>query len=439
MTRGTVSCFVDQEDDRLFQVDAPINAGNSGGPVVNERGHVVGVASAKLSGEEIANVGFAVPIFEVHELLARHGIDYDHGTAGDELEGPELARRVTPAVALLEVTIGAGSVGLERQMQLNYSATMTSKDRPSTPTNRFDPFGGPFVPRGRFGPRGFGAFQVNRPKTERGKLQVDVIGETYETDFDLELPFLFGPAALLSIDPLGEEGETSWYQQRTISLLRTQEEQQDNSPFGPRLHRPPFFHDPFAPREEPRKKVVGVTSAFERYDYELGTVTTDTSTVKKKYNLKTIEDDVDPKIGMTGSGEIVFDRAEGVPNSSTFSGTFEVTADNVTLKIPVTFTYAATDPNPPAPKPAPIAKKPSKPIDRTLKPDQIDGVLWRLASGDQNELRKVLSELTRATPGERRAEVTQDIEHHLKHKEWPIRHFAARALTNGLLRRTRRL
>jgi hypothetical protein len=409
VTTGTVAGFVDQEGDRLFQVDAPINAGNSGGPVVNQRGHVVGVASAKLSGEEISNVGFAVPVAEVCELLRRHQIAYREGRGGEELAGPELARQVTPAVGLIEVTIGSGGVGLERQIQLNYSATMTTKDPPSARANRRDPFGGPFGPGVRFGPRGF---QVNAPKTERGKLLVDVIGETSDSEFDLNLPYLFGPAALLAIDPLGEEGETSWYRQRTISLIRTKEEGQDNSPFGPRLHRPPFFPDPFAPRAEPRKKVVGVTSAFERYDYELGDVTTDTITVKKKYNLKSLEADADPK-------------------SSTFSGVFEVASDNVTLKIPVTLTYSATDPNPPAPQPAAVASQPAtppKPVDRTLQPDKIDGVLRRLRSDDQNDVQQVLGELRLATPGERQQELALAIEPHLKHENWVIRQSAAQAL-----------
>lgn len=432
VTRGTVSGIVDQDDDRLFQVDAPINAGNSGGPVVNASGHVVGVASAKLSGEEISNIGFAVPVAEVRELLEKHGVNCGEATSSAVLEGPELARQVTPSVALLEVTIGAGGVGLERRVQLNYDASMTTKKPSSGRSDPRDPFGRRFGPPGRaFGPRGFPGFRTSSPtKAERGQLQTDVIGETYDDDFDLNLPFLFGPVALLAIDPLGEKGESSWYRQRTISLIRTKEEQQDNSPFG-RMHRPPFFHDPFAPREEPRAKVVGVTSAFERYDYEIGETTANTITVKKRYNLKTLDEDADPKIGMNGAGEIVFDRNELVPKSSTFTGTFEVVADNVTLKIPVTFTYSATDPNPPKPTPAPVAKQPStppRPVDRTLKAEHVDDVLKRLASTDQTELRKVLSELGRATPGERRKEVAQAIEPLLKHEHWPIRQHAASAL-----------
>ncbi len=46
----------------MFQLDAAINAGNSGGPVYNDRGEVIGVVTAKYKSAGIEGLGFAIPV-----------------------------------------------------------------------------------------------------------------------------------------------------------------------------------------------------------------------------------------------------------------------------------------------------------------------------------------------------------------------------------------
>jgi serine protease Do len=53
--------------DRYIQTDAGINLGNSGGPLINGRGEVVGINGAVSS--RAANIGFAVPINQATEIL----------------------------------------------------------------------------------------------------------------------------------------------------------------------------------------------------------------------------------------------------------------------------------------------------------------------------------------------------------------------------------
>ena len=47
---------------RVFQLDAAVNAGSSGGPVYNDRGQVVGIVFAKYSASGVEGLGFAIPI-----------------------------------------------------------------------------------------------------------------------------------------------------------------------------------------------------------------------------------------------------------------------------------------------------------------------------------------------------------------------------------------
>lgn len=68
ISRGIVSAFTkdDYDDRRYIQTDAAISPGNSGGPVVDRCGRVVGMATQTLRGAE--NVGYAI---EYHQLSGR--------------------------------------------------------------------------------------------------------------------------------------------------------------------------------------------------------------------------------------------------------------------------------------------------------------------------------------------------------------------------------
>lgn len=79
MTGGYVSALpreinISGKPISMFQTDAAINAGNSGGPLFNMAGNVIGITSAKISGitgsgASIEGVGFAIPINEALRVV----------------------------------------------------------------------------------------------------------------------------------------------------------------------------------------------------------------------------------------------------------------------------------------------------------------------------------------------------------------------------------
>ena len=54
----------------LIQTDTPINAGNSGGPLVNAFGQVVGITSSKLVQSSIEGLAFAIPISDAMPIIS---------------------------------------------------------------------------------------------------------------------------------------------------------------------------------------------------------------------------------------------------------------------------------------------------------------------------------------------------------------------------------
>lgn len=67
VTAGILSSVRDSDGFKVFQTDAAVNPGNSGGPLLNDKGQVIGVVSFKLRSSE--NLNFAVAVNYVRGLL----------------------------------------------------------------------------------------------------------------------------------------------------------------------------------------------------------------------------------------------------------------------------------------------------------------------------------------------------------------------------------
>ena len=68
---------------KVLQTDAAINSGNSGGPLCNANGLVVGITSLKLVAESVEGMGFAIPI-EVALSYAEKLEKYNHLTEAQD-------------------------------------------------------------------------------------------------------------------------------------------------------------------------------------------------------------------------------------------------------------------------------------------------------------------------------------------------------------------
>jgi S1-C subfamily serine protease len=72
ITRGVISSKRQHDNVSHLQIDAAINPGNSGGPVLNEKGQVVAVATARYLGDSetaVEGMGLALPTSRIFSLL----------------------------------------------------------------------------------------------------------------------------------------------------------------------------------------------------------------------------------------------------------------------------------------------------------------------------------------------------------------------------------
>ncbi|HLF04250.1 MAG TPA: trypsin-like peptidase domain-containing protein, partial [Dehalococcoidia bacterium] len=73
VTRGLASSFRADSGRNvaLVQTDSAVNPGNSGGPMLNLQGQVIGVVSAKSVSISVEGVGFAISANTVRQYLER--------------------------------------------------------------------------------------------------------------------------------------------------------------------------------------------------------------------------------------------------------------------------------------------------------------------------------------------------------------------------------
>ncbi len=124
----TVSTSAGDWEMNVLQTDAAINAGNSGGALINTAGQVIGINSLKISENGVEGLGFAIPSNEavpiINEIIEKGKVERVYlgvGLAGlDEIPGyylQNLPQNVEEGVMITSVNqnSAAGKAGLQVQ------------------------------------------------------------------------------------------------------------------------------------------------------------------------------------------------------------------------------------------------------------------------------------------------------------------------------------
>lgn len=102
VTSGQVNALAGLlNDPTLLQISAPVQPGNSGGPIIDRSGDVVGVVVSKLNVEKMAkitgdvsqNINFAIKPEVLRMFLDANQVPYSTSRQGKRLENSELAQR----------------------------------------------------------------------------------------------------------------------------------------------------------------------------------------------------------------------------------------------------------------------------------------------------------------------------------------------------------
>jgi S1-C subfamily serine protease len=102
-TKGAISDQPNASLDNMILLDLRINSGNSGGPLCDRQGRVVGMITAKTSGVEFDSYGMAIPANELVPFLEENlPDDATRGVARQEAsDWTKVTSNIKPAVLMI--------------------------------------------------------------------------------------------------------------------------------------------------------------------------------------------------------------------------------------------------------------------------------------------------------------------------------------------------
>jgi S1-C subfamily serine protease len=113
VTTGIISSLAGLHNDtRFLQISAPVQPGNSGGPLHDNSGNIVGVVSAKLdalrmvkaTGDIPQNINFAIKTGALRDFLDNSAVPYQTADPGSEMKTADIASAARTYTMLISCT-----------------------------------------------------------------------------------------------------------------------------------------------------------------------------------------------------------------------------------------------------------------------------------------------------------------------------------------------
>lgn len=102
ISRGSISGITSIDAQRYLQIDAAVNPGNSGGPILNDKGNVLGIVNSRLSASQTEGIAFAVPINYARAILVQEFVEViNEDSIKENLLGTQIAKIAQESVVYI--------------------------------------------------------------------------------------------------------------------------------------------------------------------------------------------------------------------------------------------------------------------------------------------------------------------------------------------------
>lgn len=302
MSTGTIVGDDIRMNERRLQIDATVNPGNSGGPVVGDHGELFGVADSIMVMEQTQDVSFAVPVDVVAQMLQRARAPYATSHFGERASDPRVVtsyKDATNCTFLIRFNNKGKDAAPKDLMVLSFDCEMEGNG--------------------------------SRQSQQQGRVVIDRSGKVYFSSNSPSLPMFLNRAGTIGFDRFPDGSQTSWksIDASMVSVnVPNRSNQADDSPFGM------LGTDVFTPGF--RRPGVGLPLPPSRQSGQAAEVPQQMMVMKiQAYKLEGERDSTTefaliggdpsqpaPQLVVKGKGKSTFDPQSGFAKMATINGDF---------------------------------------------------------------------------------------------------------------------